>query len=102
MCRLFLSEKRKDSLVSLFVSKPFWPCVWTDIQVFTSGVGLSCIQLHFYAFRGSWRLQGAFLPCLQLRTVVLYYTQVSQVRIEGTKRRKRYGEKEMKKCAISF
>ena len=35
------------------------------------------------------------------RTVVVYYTQVPQVRIEGTELRKRYGKKEMKKCAIS-
>ena len=98
-----LSEKRKDSLVSLFVSKPFCPCVWTDIQVFTSGIGLSCIQyvemqltfVHIYAFRVSMRLQAAFLPCLQVRTFVVFYTKVSQVRIEGMELRKRYGPRSL-------
>ena len=34
---------------------------------------------------------------LLIRTVVVYYTQVLQVRIEGTGRRKRYGKKRNEK-----
>ena len=40
---------------------------------------------------------GIQVFALLIRTVVVYYTQVSQVRIEGTELRKRYGKKEMKK-----
>ena len=49
--------------------------------------------------QGGARLEVAFrfLPRLQIGTVVVCYTQVSQVRIEGTELRKRYGKKEMKK-----
>ena len=39
---------------------------------------------------------GVQILALLIRTVVVYYTQVSQVRIEGTELRKRYGKK-MKK-----
>ena len=39
---------------------------------------------------------GIQIFSLLIRTVVVYYTQGSQVRIEGTELRKRYGEKEMK------
>ena len=42
------------------------------------------------------------IPASLIRTVVVYYTQVSQVRIEGTELRKRYGKKEMKKNVPSL
>ena len=51
---------------------------------------------------GCKRSAFRFLPCLQIRTVVVYYTQVSQVCIEGTELWKRYGKKEMKKMCHLF
>ena len=40
---------------------------------------------------------GTQIFALLIHTVVVYYTQVLQVRIEGTELRKRCGKKEMKK-----
>ena len=45
---------------------------------------------------------GTQIFALLIRTVVVYYTQVLQVRIEGTELRKRYGKKERKKICHLF
>ena len=45
--------------------------------------------------------RGTQIFALQIRTVVVYYTQVLQVRIEDTELRKGAAQKEIKKCAIS-
>ena len=45
--------------------------------------------------------RGTQIFALLIRTVVVRYTQVLQVRIEGTKLRKGTAKKKLKKCAIS-
>ena len=95
-----IRDQLLDLIVSLSVSRPFCPPFGQIFGHFgdgrsssTSLYPIGCKRhscMFTYAFRGWRRLQAAFrfLPCLQIRTVV-YYTQVSQVRFEGTELRKR-------------
>ena len=109
--RQYALRAKKDSIISLPVSRPFCPSARTDIQAFRGSSiifdlsvssRLQALLVHVHVFRGSRRHgSGIQIFALLIRTVVVHCTQVSQVRIEGTELWKRYGKKEMKKCAIS-
>ena len=93
------------------MSRPFCPSVRTDNQAFRGSSISSSISLHpvgckrrLCMFRCSVDQGGSGIQvfALLIRTVVVYYTQVSQVRVEGTEQRKRYDKKKKKwKSAIS-
>ena len=63
-----------------------------DLYPVGSGVVRACSGVPWIKEAASLRFFA-----LLIRTVVVYYTQVLQVRIEGTKLRKGMAKKEMKK-----
>ena len=107
-------KAKKHSIVSLSVSRPFCPTVRTDIQAFRGS------SIFFDLSVSSWMQSLPVRACshvpwikeaasgIQILALPLIThscsisTQVSQVRIEGTERRKGTAKKEMKKCVISF
>ena len=92
-------KAKKHSIVSLSVSRPFCPTVRTDIQAFRGSSiffdlsvssWMQSLFVYVHMFRGSRRAaSGIQILALPVNTHgCSISTQVSQVRIEGTERRK--------------